>query len=795
MVTNVISNVIRDNILKQDKNIRVKLSDIKNNLFLFVNCKVVNPTFENQTKETLTSRIKSIVLSDSFIRKMGRSDIVKDIVNIVMMKSNKKVQKDLNKKNKTLKISKLNDATMAGTYDSEKCMLFLTEGDSALSTCISGFSVTGRKYFGAFPLKGKPLNVRGESLIKIKGNDEIKNIISILGLVFGKKYKDKKSLRYGKVVIMTDSDTDGTHIKGLIINLFDTFWPELLDMDFIYEFITPIVRVNKGSKEKYFYSISEYKRWKKNVNVSGWVVTYYKGLGTIQPKESKIFFKNIDKHLIKFDTKDVSKREDLIDMIFNKKRSDDRKKWLLTYKSDGDIVDKFKVTHIYEDFVNKDFIEFSMSDNIRSIPSVLDGMKPSQRKILFTMFKKKYTRQIKVSSLAGSVTETTSYHHGQVSLEGSIVSMAHDFVGSNNINLLLPKGQFGTRLKGGKDSSASRYIFTELNGVTRYIFNDTDDKLLKYLDDDGFDIEPYYYVPIIPMILINGSDGIGTGWRSSIPKYSPIDVIDYLINKINGRKRNITLIPKYRGFKGDIIWDDDNKRYSVIGNIVKVNSTTLRITELPLGMWNDKIYQHLDNLIEEKKINGYIKNCTDTDINIVVNVSRVNMKNIMKDPYKFFNLETYLSLNNMYAFDKEYKLCKFDTPNDIIEYYYGIRLEYYKRRKNYLINKIEDGMLLLSNKIKFIKYIINRKLKVNNQPKNDIINFLDKYGFNKINNNYDYLLSMPIYSLTMEKVKELDNKYKLMVDELNKIKNTTEGKMWLGDLKELKKYIINNKIF
>jgi len=658
--------------------------------------------------------------------------------------------------------------------------------NSAHSTCLSGFAVTGRKYHGAFPLKGKPLNVRGEGLTKIKGNDEIKNIISAIGLEFGKKYKSTKDLRYGKVVVMSDQDHDGSHIKGLLINIFDNFWPELLNLDFLYEFITPIVKIEKGGRHRYFYQLNDYKKWKSETNISGWFIKYYKGLGTIQPDESKLFFKNISKHLIKFNTKNRADRSNLIDLAFNKKRTDDRKEWLLKYKPNLEI-DKFKIKQTYESFINHELIEYSMADNLRSIPSSIDGLKPSQRKILYTLFKKNYKDQIKVSSFAGGISELTSYHHGQVSLEGSIVGMAQNYVGSNNINLLEPKGQFGTRLKGGKDSSASRYIFTKLNPITRNLFIKDDDKILHYLNDDGYNIEPDFYVPIIPNILVNGSDGIGTGWRSDIPKYSPMEITDYLINKINHKRKNLTLIPSYKGFKGEIIWDEENNRFSSLGVFNKVNSTTINITELPIGMWNDKYYDYLDKLVEEKKIKDYVKNCTDIEVNVSIFVSRTDMKNILEEPYKFLNLETYMHMKNMYAFDENYKLKKFETPYDLIDYFYDIRLSYYGKRKKYLIDKINLDKSIIYNRIKFINGVISNKIKIHRMAKDNIVSQLDVLKLMKIDESYDYLLGMPIYSLTKEKMIELKEQYEKKKAELEEIKNTEITKMWLKDLKELKK--------
>ena len=178
-----------------------------------------------------------------------------------------------------------------------------------------------------------------------------------------------------------------------------------------------------------------------------------------------------------------------------------------------------------KEFGDNDLIHFSNSDNIRSIPSVIDGFKPSQRKVLYCCFKRKLDNEIRVAQLAGYVSEHGAYHHGEASLQGTIINMAQDFVGSNNINLLDPIGQFGTRLHGGKDSAQPRYIYTKLQEISYKLFNKDDEDLYQYIEDDGEKVEPNYYVPTLPMLLINGTSGIGTGWSTNIPCFNPKDII------------------------------------------------------------------------------------------------------------------------------------------------------------------------------------------------------------------------------------------------------------------------------
>eukprot|EP00828_Plagiopyla_frontata_P035759 TRINITY_DN47367_c0_g1_i2.p2 TRINITY_DN47367_c0_g1~~TRINITY_DN47367_c0_g1_i2.p2 ORF type:complete len:190 (-),score=24.39 TRINITY_DN47367_c0_g1_i2:586-1155(-) len=184
-------------------------------------------------------------------------------------------------------------------------------------------------------------------------------------------------------------------------------------------------------------------------------------------------------------------------------------------------------------------IVFSVSDNLRSIPCICDGFKPGQRKILYSCFLKRLKSEIKVAQLSGYVSEKSAYHHGEVSLQQTIIGLAQRFVGSNNISLLDPNGQFGTRDVGGKDAASARYIFTNLSGIARKIFVEEDDHIVNYLEDDGERVEPEWYMPVIPMCLVNGAEGIGTGWSTSIPNYNYKVIANEIKEKLlTGRQFN-----------------------------------------------------------------------------------------------------------------------------------------------------------------------------------------------------------------------------------------------------------------
>ncbi|AQK73815.1 DNA topoisomerase 2, partial [Zea mays] len=510
-VTNQIANHVVAIVNKKNKNANMKLHNVKSHLWVFVNALIDNPAFDSQTKETLTTRQGSFgskcELSSDFLKKVEKSGVIENVLSWADFKLSKELKKtDGSKKSRISGIPKLEDANEAGGKDSDKCTLILTEGDSAKALAMSGIAVVGRDYYGVFPLRGKLLNVREANHKQIMDNAEIQHIKQILGLQHGKQYESTKGLRYGHLMIMTDQDHDGSHIKGLLINFIHSFWPSLLKVpSFLVEFITPIIKATRGQTTKSFYTMPEYEEWRKNLgaSASSWTIKYYKGLGTSTAKEGRKYFEDIIDHKKDFvwvDDQDGNH----IELAFSKKRIADRKQWLTNFQP-GTYIDQREKQVKYSDFINKELILFSMADLQRSIPSMVDGLKPGQRKILFCSFKRNFVKEAKVAQFSGYVSEHSAYHHGEQSLASTIIGMAQNFVGSNNINLMSPNGQFGTRAQGGKDAASPRYIFTKLSNITRSIFPKDDDILLNYLNEDGQSIEPTWYMPILPMVLVNGS--------------------------------------------------------------------------------------------------------------------------------------------------------------------------------------------------------------------------------------------------------------------------------------------------
>ncbi|KAJ3179046.1 DNA topoisomerase 2 [Gaertneriomyces sp. JEL0708] len=804
---------INEFVKKKNKGTTLKPHQIKSHMWLFVNCLIENPSFDSQTKENMTLKQSKFgskcTIGEEFIKKVLRSGVVDNILAFAKVKQAQQLKTtDGAKRARLSGIAKLDDANNAGTKNAKQCTLILTEGDSAKALAISGLSVVGRDNFGVFPLRGKLLNVREASHKQIMENQEIGNIKQILGLKSDKSYTSTDSLRYGKVMIMADQDHDGSHIKGLLVNLFDYFWPSLLKSSgFLLQFITPIVRVTKGTQEINFFNIPEYENWRRHHNDGkGWNIKYYKGLGTSTAADAKKYFSAMETHLRRFAKADDGDRQ-AIELAFSKKRADERKDWLANLAANT-YLDHTTPEIPISDFVNKELILFSMADNVRSIPSLVDGFKPGQRKIIYACIKRNLIKgEVKVAQLAGYVSEHSAYHHGEASLQSTMINLAQDFVGSNNLNLLEPRGQFGTRLQGGKDHAHARYIFTRLSSATRMIYHPQDDKLLKYLNEENMDIEPEWYVPIIPMVLVNGAEGIGTGWSTTIPNFNPRDIIENLKRRLDEQAFQ-RMHPWYRGFKGSVELQGD--KYKITGLMRQLDETTLEVTELPIGSWTQAYKEFLESLLTgtdktPPSIRDYKEYHTDTAVHFVIYLTEDQMREAKEEGLeKKFRLATTKSINNMVLFDSDGHLKRYASVEDIMEEFFDLRMKLYHARKNLLAQVLRKDLTRLQNQVRFVLEVINGDLIVHNRTRANVVQQLEDGGFASIpkkqetsvdfdvddaddsgRQDYDYLLSMPIWNLTMEKVQKLTDDCNRKQEELDELLATSPSDLWRKDLSAL----------
>jgi len=829
MITKQLTAGLKKLIVKKTKK-DINENYIKNYLRVFLDCLIVNPSFDSQTKERLITTPSKFgskpVLTEKFLKNIiSKTELLNKVLlfsEFKMSKENKKT--DGTKRNKIRDIPKLDDANNAGTKKSDLCTLILTEGDSAKTMAISGLSKVGRDNYGVFPLKGKVLNVRDASSEQILKNAEITNLKKILGLETGKEYKNTKSLRYGKIMIMTDQDHDGSHIKGLVMNVFHYLWPSLIKIGYITSMITPIVKVTLKKKTKSFYTLTDYQEWqKKTTNSKKWKVKYYKGLGTSNSQEAKEYFTNmkLNNYIYEKET------DETMNLAFNKDKADDRKEWLYQY-DEQKILNQSDVDIPIQDFIHRELIHFSNSDTLRSIGSVYDGLKPSQRKILYSCFKRKLYSEIRVAQLAGYVSENAAYHHGEASLQGAIIGMAQDFIGSNNMNLLMPNGQFGTRIMGGHDAASSRYIHTELNRMVDLIYPAADFPLLEYNDDDGILVEPKYYVPIIPMVLVNGMNGIGTGFSTSIPKYDIIDIIKNMKRKIQG-KSYLSIAPHVNGFKGLMV-KIDNKNYMSKGKYEVLNDTSLKITELPIGKWTDDYKKFLDSLLpevkkskslenenhkkkkEKKTIIDYVNNSTEKDIDFTIQLPKGFLNSLQWDEdehidgiEKFFKLTTTkgLSLKNMHMYNNKGQIQKYHNLPEIFDEFYKERYSLYEKRKQYQLDNLRNELIILTSKMNFMNDVMNENIVIYKRKKVNIIQDLFKMGIVQVSNgkcvdtmdnsettsNYDYLIKMSLYLFTEDEIEKLEKQISKIKNEYSELEQKSIEDIWLHECDELIKKI------
>ncbi len=783
-VVNPIIKKVTELIQEKHKNLTIKQQYVKDNLFVFINCLIENATYSSQTKEKNITKISDFgsrfSASDDFIASVAKMGIIENILAIADAKEKKSLQKTDGKKTNRVIIQKLDDANKAGTKDSKLCTIIFTEGDSAKATAISGLSVVGRDTYGVFPLRGKLLNTRTATYAQLSKNEEINNIKQILGLQTGKKYSSISELRYGKIMIMTDADTDGFHIKSLIVNFIGNGWPELLKTDFISSLVTPVIKLTKKNQIIPFYNVDDYKKYKSENNISGFKVKYYKGLGTSTSAEAKEYFKDMKTLNYKNESKED---EEYLNLAFTKTEADARKKWILSnIKSPKTLDYNVKKVNI-KDLINKELVLFSIADNVRSIPSLIDGLKPSQRKIIFACIKRNLYQEIKVSQLAGYVSEVSSYHHGETSLQDTIVNLAQTFTGSNNMNLLEPVGQFGTRLLGGKDSSSPRYIFTHLSKNFKELFHSDDLDLLDYLDDDGQSIEPKFYIPTLPIILINGACGIGTGFSTDIPCFNPEDIKDRLLRLVEDEDSDIAEItPWYKGFTGRVKKVEENK-WTTHG-IYNIKANVITVTELPVGSWTEDYKTFLDKLETENTIYSYKNMSTETNVYFEIKMPLETVYE-WKDNHeieKKLKLVSHVSSKNMYVFNEKNEIVKMESPEEIIYHFWRIRNEYYIKRQANLVNKFKSELDILTARINFVNDVIDEKIKVFRQKLDYINKQLENKKYIKLENSYTYLTDMKIHTFSEDTIQQLTKKQKDTKDLYLKISGYKLRDFWMNSI-------------
>jgi len=832
---------------KKEKNLNLKVSNILSYFKIFVSVSVADPNFDGQSKNELKGPNVTTDVKKTDITKISHWMICERILDFMKLHELTILKKTEKKSRGFINIPNYNPANNSTDKNlSSQCILALVEGLSARQYIVAGiekgvFGKEGRDWFGILPLKGKFLNTRNAKITTIAKNVEISNIVNAVGLKYDVDYEDDnnfKKLRYGKIMFCTDSDSDGTHIEGLLLNFLHTLFPSLLKRkeSFIISMITPIVRVFKGKgKDLLFYDEYKFKQYSDNLpkQLTSKQYKYYKGLGTMKIQDVGETFgekmieyqydENVDTNMIK---------------VFHNKYADQRKQWLLDFKRvDRPLANKALIKMNISDFINDKLIEYSIDSCTRSIPCIIDGLKDSQRKVLYAVERKKLSyegQSMKVSQLAGATANLTDYSHGENNINGVIEGLANCYIGSNNIPLLYRDGQFGSRLAGGKDAADGRYTFTKMDMLTKYIFREEDRPILEKNTDA---VEYKYYVPILPMILINGADGIGTGSSTTIPCFNPKDIIECVklwiendgdISEIaearsaseaeNGVviSKLPELTPWYRDFKGTIEKEKnkDGFRYVTKGVLNRLSDTSVIITELPIGMWTDDVCEILKEYLADKSIKKLIDHSNIIDVNYTIEEADDGFSCSIET----LKLHTFLHTSNMVLFTEEGVLHNYKNPEKIIDNHCRIRFEYYTKRKNYYIKEISEEITELENKSRFIKEIVAgtidvrkmddslmiylekqgyKKLKKGKKEKKEVIeaddtenNDEEVFNENEVKNesvngeSFNYLVNMPIKSLNKKNIIKLENDFNELKKQLEYFINTSEKQMWLKEIDE-----------
>ena len=780
---------------KSKKSPKININDVKQFFRLFVVATVVRPEFDGQDKNKLEAPDVKATVKKNHISSILKWSVTEKIEEIIRNKE-MIVLKKVERKKKTVKVDGLDPANNAGGKFSSDCSLFVCEGLSAKTYVVAGidtgvYGKSGRDWFGILPVTGKLLNVRNATPTSIAANKVIVSFIQATGLRHGIDYtvqSNFKTLHYGKVIIVADADVDGIHIEGLIMNVIHTLFPSLLQRPkpYVVSMKTPIARVfNKRAKDTLFYDERRFNEFLAS-QTKKLDVKYYKGLGTTKEEDVPDTF---GLKMVEY----VTDENTLANMnkVFHKKHSDARKDWLKDYNpseydfclDDQDSICSMTISK----FLDGEMIKFSHADCSRSIPSGIDGLKESQRKILYAVKKRnlKFSgKSLKVAQLSGYTAEKSNYHHGEQNLQDTIINMANGFPGTNNIPLLYPDGGFGTRLEGAKDAASARYIYTKMEELTECIFRSEDEPLLKQVNDDGDLVQPEHYMPIIPMILVNGcTAGIGTGWSCTIPCYNPLDLVECirLWLKHKGAVELEDLTPWYRGFKGEIKKDTDSK-YVTTGIVQKTGRNLATVTELPINMWTNRFKEFCEDLLEKKQLKSMKNYSTTQDVNFVLKESKdgiiCNVKNL--------KLKSYVYTSNMVLFDEKNCLQKYKNTGEIIDNFCKVRYAYYVKRKKYQIDSIMRQLQHLGNKERFILEVINETIDIMNVSEKVIIQDLKEKGYDKdpSEGTYDYLLRLQVRTFTAEKVASIRKTIISLEKDLEKLKKTSESKIWIKELKE-----------
>jgi DNA topoisomerase-2 len=431
-------------------------------------------------------------------------------------------------------------------------------------------------------------------------------------------------------------------------------------------------------------------------------------------------------------------------------------------------------------FFNTAFKEFSLFDNVRSITFLTDGLKVSQRKAIYgTLLRGENAGLLPVERLASAVAASTNYHHGVGSMSSTIVNLANNYPGANNLNLFVPEGQFGSRLTA--EAAAARYIETKISPYFRALYPKADDGILEHHDNNGEKIEPKTYAPLLPMPLINGAQGTGTGHSCLIMAYNPKDIIKACLAVLDGKTlKSGALTPWYRGFNGTIERNPETGQVVCTGKLEVVNSTTIKVTELPIGIYLDQYKARLNKLEDDELIKTYDDQSTEQAFDFTITVPRSTTAMPIEELYKKFGIISR-DTENFTVWGIDGILHRFSCAEDLVTAFIPWRLEMMEVRRQAIIADLKEQVRFQSEVVRFIKFYLKNANKFRDTGKKELIEIMIENGFI----DYDRLLSMAIWNLTKDKIAELEAKLAELKSALAKMEADTATDMYRRELKAI----------
>jgi DNA topoisomerase-2 len=865
-VTATLEDVIRTK-YKKKSDFVLSPAIVKRRVFLIVKLLLDSPEFSSQTKEKLTTAAARFDVkwepSPSFLKNLVASNVVEQIYEDVTAKEMAAARRTMKNASsassacsgsRRVVIAEKYDAATNVTRASSSCSLLVTEGDSARALAVAGLAVVGRANFGIFALKGKPLNVRNATVEAISKNKEIRTLLNILGLTLGVPVASLGALNYKKLVIFSDQDPDGAHIGGLIINVIHALFPSVLVLDpaYVQRFPTPLVRVTGGggpsAPPRSFYAKASFDEWWATVEPRAqgrYTIKYFKGLGTSTSALAREYFTSYRDNLVDIVWSEAS--DELMTRMFQNDNAAQRRLLLTTHYDPRSYVDYRQPAVSLDDFIHKEVLPYSNYSNERNLPSVLDGLKPVQRKALFMMLEKNVVSDVKVAQVAAQIAARTMYHHGEASLVETVIGMAQDHVGVSNLNLFRPEGQFGSRLDPPSVHSAPRYIFTGLDPITRALFPRVDDAVLAYNEDEGVSIEPVVYAPVIPMVLVNGAFGIGTGWSTSVPCYNPRDLIRVCracaadgagSDKVEGGEGAGAceqLVPWYDGFTGTVELLASKNTFRTRGRMTVSEGSpgstvsTIHVTELPVGVWTHPFVEHLEQTLmitaaaassaasaaaataaasppstpsatrkRKHAVSGFIlsieKRWTDSRVDLSLHCSRDTLREMLADDpeclWSVLGMQNEIRVNNMHLYDTTGRLRHYASVGAIVREFALFRIQIYEKRKARLLADAESEIKLLCNKLRFVSEVLDETLVLRGVPDDDAMDaLLEGRGYDRAP-DYAYLLNMSFRTLTAARVSKLGRDIAELEARVAALALKSATDLWCEDLTELEARLV-----